>query len=99
MHEMATFLTPQQMASNLLVRLNITKANYRPIRDLVMRVGDKDVADIVFSSIPENMVEEHDKVAMSHNKPNFNQRRESFDANWERLKEALEEFETSFGIL
>lgn len=97
-HEFATFLTPQQMSSAMIVRLHITKDNYRPIRDLIIRVGDRDVAAIVFDSIPLDMVEQHDQIAVAMNKPSFDQRREAFDSNWERLKEALQEFESQFGV-
>lgn len=97
-HDQATFLTPQQMSPALMVRLTLNKLNYRPIKDLVMRVGDRDIADIAFSSIPVEMIEAHDRIAEALNKPTFDQRREALDANWERLKEALQEFESSFGM-
>jgi hypothetical protein len=97
MHEMATFLTPQQMSPALMVRLTLNKLNYRPIRDLLVRVGDRDVADIIFSSIPQEMIEAHDELALGLNKPTFDQRRDAFDSNWERLKEAIQEFEGTFG--
>lgn len=95
-HDQATFLTPQQMSPALMVRLTLNKNNYRSIKDLVMRVGDRDIADIAFSSIPTDMIEAHDRIAETLNKPTFDQRREALDSNWERLKEALQEFESSF---
>jgi hypothetical protein len=97
-HEFATFLTPQQMSPALMVRLTIDKMNYRPIKDLIIRVGDRDIADTTFSSIPVEMIEAHDELAEKFNKPSFDQRRQDFDSNFERLKEALKEFESKFGM-
>jgi len=97
-HEFASFLTPRQMSPSLMVRLTITKDNYRSIRDMVLRVGDRDLSDIVFDSIPVEMIEQHDQVAAQLNKPSFDVRREAFEANWNRLKQALEEFESQYGM-
>lgn len=97
-HEFATFLTPEQMTTALMVRLRITRDNYTPIKDLMLRIGDRDLADIVFSSISPEMIECHDEVANNLNKPSFDNKRESFDANFEKLKKALVEFENTFGV-
>jgi hypothetical protein len=92
-HQQAMFLTPQLMARNLMVKLTITKLNYQSIKDMTRRIGSKDFADIVFSSIPDEFVELHDQIAVRLNKTNFQKKKECFDGNWTRLLEALQEFE------
>lgn len=92
-HEQAMFLTPQLMPRNLMVKLEITKLNYQAIKDMIRRVGDKDIADIVFSSIPDEFVDLHDEVANRMNKTSFQRKKECFDANWMRLVEAVQDFE------
>ena len=92
-HQAAMFLTPQQMPVNLMVPLEINKINYRAVKDMVTRVGMKDLADIAFSSIPPEFIELHDAHAKKMNKANFAQKKQSFDANWSNLLEAIEEFE------
>jgi hypothetical protein len=92
-HEKATWLTPQLMARNLMVKLTITKLNYAAIKDMVRRVGSKDIASLVFDSIPDEFVELHDEIAAKLNKTTFQKKKECFDANWVRLLEALQEFE------
>lgn len=97
-HENATFLTPHQMSNALLVRFSLTQENYAAIRDLIVRIGDKDLADIVFSSIPVYMIEEHDEIANNYNKPTFDMRRQAFDSNWTNLKEAFEQFDNNLKL-
>lgn len=92
-HQNAMWLTPQLMARNLMVKLEINALTYRPIKDMVLRVGDKDVADIVFSSIPEDFIELHDELATKLNKTTFEKKRACFDENWTRLLESIEDFE------
>jgi hypothetical protein len=92
-HQSAMYLTPQQMPRNLMVPLEINKLNYRAIKDMVARVGQKDLAEITFSSIPEEFIELHDEHAKMMNKPLFSQKKESFSTNWDNLLLSLEEFE------
>jgi hypothetical protein len=92
-HQSAMFLTPQQMPRSLLVPLEITKLNYRAIKDLILRIGTKDLADITFGSLPNELVELHDDHALKMNKPNFAQKKLSFSTNWDSLIESIEEFE------
>lgn len=92
-HQQAMFLTPQLMARNLRVKLDITPLNYQPIKDMVRRVGGKDFADIVFSSIPVEFVELHDEIATKLNKTTFEKKKECFDGNWVALLDALAQFE------
>jgi hypothetical protein len=92
-HEQAMFLTPQLMPRNLMVKLDITRDNYQPIKDMVRRVGNKDFADIVFSSIPDEFVDLHDELANNLNKTTFQRKKECFDGNWMNLLASLEEFE------
>jgi len=93
-HQGAAFLTPQQMPRNIMVPLEITKLNYRAIKDMVTRVGQKDLADIAFNSVPDEFVELHDIHAKMMNKPSFAQKKESFDSNWSNLLLSIEEFES-----
>jgi hypothetical protein len=92
-HQQAMWLTPQMMSKNLMVRLTINKLNYQSLKDMVRRVGSKDLADIVFSSIPDEFVELHDEIANQLNKSSFEKKKECFDANYNRLLEALQEYE------
>jgi len=92
-HQSAMFLTPQQMPRNIMVPLEINKNNYRAIKDVTNRIGTKDLADIVFSSLPNELVELHDEHAKKMNKPNFAQKKLSFSTNWDSLIESIEEFE------
>ena len=92
-HQAASFRTPQQMPINLMVPLEINKINYRAIKDMVARVGEKDLADITFSSIHDEFIDLHDVHARKMNKPNFAQKKQSFDANWDNLLKSIEEFE------
>jgi len=92
-HQSAMYLTPQQMPRNLMVPLEINKLNYRAIKDMVARVGQKDLADITFGSIPTEFVELHDEHANKMNKQTFAQKKESFDTNWSNLLISIEEFE------
>jgi len=92
-HQSAMFRTPQQMPANLMIPLEINKVNYRAIKDMVARIGQKDLADIAFSSIPDEFIELHDMHATKMNKPNFAQKKQSCDTNWSNLLKSLEEFE------
>jgi len=93
-HQSAMFLTPQMMAKNLMVKLEINALNYRPIKDMIRRVGSKDLADIVFSSLPDELIELHDITAKKLNQTLIEQKRQCFSTNWERLLEATQQFET-----
>ena len=82
------------MPRNIMVPLEINKMNYRAIKDMVTRVGEKDLADIAFSSIPFEFVELHDEHAKKMHKANFLQKQQSFDSNWSNLLLSIQEFES-----
>ena len=94
-HQQAAFLTPQQMSENLSINLNIAQHNYRPIKDMSVRVGSGNIASICFNSIPQELIEKHDEIAYKTNRPSFTQKQQSFDSNWSNLIDMLHQFENN----
>lgn len=87
------FLTPQQMPKNLLIPFEINKFNYKPVKDMVDKLKKLDIVDLAFGSISNHFVELHDLEADKNNKPNFYQKKDSFESNFSNLIKSLNQFE------
>jgi hypothetical protein len=98
-HEKAAFLKPSLMPKNLIVKFDLNKENYQAIKNMVQLVQNMDLAEIVFSSIPEELIELHDEIAKKYNMTLFDKKKEYFTANWNALIESIEEYEKMLGLI
>jgi len=97
-HEQAAFLKPSLMSDNTFVRCELDKNNYQAIKNMVQKNQNIDVPDVVFSSIPEELIELHDEIANKYNLTSFIQKKNGFSSNWDALLESIDEYEQRLGL-
>jgi len=97
-HAFTSYATPNQLSANSVVKLLISNDNYITAKGIDNLIGHQDLATILFSSIPNFMIDAHDEIAEKLNKPSFEQKKISFDMNWEAFKDSIVEFENTAKI-
>lgn len=90
----SSFLTSKNLGDNVLT-LEITKENYPTLKKKFLTHQKQDIAEIIFSSIPFEYVQLHDKDAKKFNKPTFLEKKINFDKNWHIFLECIYEFKGS----
>lgn len=92
-HEKAAFVKSHQLPNHLSIMMSVNEENYRPIKDLLVRVGDMDVAAVACTSLPTEYVEIHDEIAYTTNRPSLSDKQLNLKHNWEEIKNSVEQFE------